>query len=754
MEGTIEGHKGVTMTSPSRFALRILFTALILVNFGFVSLVMSQVRVIPYLQRDDLEYQHSWWELHNEPLGHNYQSPPTFNNGYLHHKLIAPEYFGNTGNFLADSMNNVGIESATIDALYAPGDTLYLKMRVRFLTDHQPGSRGFGWWYKEGEPITVLEQMWFMQAREVDTSPYRDQDTWWRAEKANGLYYSRHDSVDLDYALLPDWHLYEIYKYGNNRVDFLIDGSIVLTSTTYLPDEYYDYHHWIDNLVYHSTDLGNDQFSIDAQPRHGTQWDSLTATNEMVTDFIEIIYGATIQYGYSQPASGIVSLREYVNEIAYNGGTDQLWKSYSFTTNGGTTVILATAKAEEYDGYDTADKLRMVIDGTNYGTATYGWDGDVQQATPKIVRIDTSMNSGSHTIQFYNTTTPLLYDVVVLNAQSGGVILDSVINQTAPAGSNNLEWISIPFNVPQGGEVAIYVVAEADENDGWAYRGPGDSKQNIFDDQDDDLRMVLDGTDYGWQTDSSWYGNRDFGEVKTVLLHETLAAGSHTLTFYANNTPTLYRVIIFAENDNPLPVTLQQFSANVTAGGIELQWTTASEVDNVGFYIYRAEGDSSRMPEAQAFRRINLAMIEGAGNSNEPRTYTYRDEFVEPGKGYWYQLADVSVSGKQTFHNPIWVQFTATVPKEFQVFQNYPNPFNPSTTIPFTLPQQSRVTVMIYDLNGRLVRELLDDVLSAGTHQVQWDGRLETGGKAPAGIYFYTIKADGFTATRKMVLIP
>jgi len=289
------------------------------------------------------------------------------NNGYLHHKLIAPEYFGNTGNFLADSMNNVGIESATIDALYAPGDTLYLKMRVRFLTDHQPGSRGFGWWYKEGEPITVLEQMWFMQAREVDTSQYRDQDTWWRAEKANGLYYSRHDSVDLDYALLPDWHLYEIYKYGNNRVDFLIDGSIVLTSTTYLPDEYYDYHHWIDNLVYHSTDLGNDQFSIDAQPRHGTQWDSLTATNEMVTDFIEIIYGSTIRYGYSQPAAGIVSLREYVNEIAYNGGTDQLWKSYSFSTNGGTTVILVTAKAEEYDGYDTADKLRMVIDGNNYG---------------------------------------------------------------------------------------------------------------------------------------------------------------------------------------------------------------------------------------------------------------------------------------------------------------------------------------------------------------------------------------------------
>ncbi len=734
-----------------------LFQLMVMIIFWVISFTVlgqAQNRVIPYLQRDDLEYQHSWWELHNEPYGQNYQSPPTFNNGYLHHKLIAPEYFGPTGNFIADSMNNVGIESASIDLLYAPGDTLYLKMRVRFLTDHQPGSRGFGWWYKEGEPITVLEQMWFMQTREVDTYPYAAQDTWWRAEKANGLYYSRHDSVDLDYNLLPDWHLYEIYKYGNNRVDFLVDGTIVLTSTTYLPDEYFDYHHWIDNLVYHYTTTGPDQFTIDAQPRHGTEWDSLTATNEMVTDFIEIIYGPTIQYGYSQTPAGIVSLREWVNEIAYNAGVDQLWKSYSFSTNGGPTVILATAKAEEYDGYDTADKLRMVIDGNNYGYGTYGWDGDVQQATPKIVRIDTTMNSGSHTIQFYNTTTPLLYDVVVLNSQTGKVILDTVINQTAPAGSNNLQWVTINFNVGTGGEVAIYVVAEADENPGWAYRGPGSTDQNVFDDQDDDLRMVLDGTDYGWQTDSSWYGNRDFGEVKTVLLTETLAAGTHTLTFYANNTPTLYRVIIFSENDNPLPVTLQQFTARSVAEGIALQWTTASEVDNLGFYLLRAEGDSTQLPPAGEFQRINLQLIEGAGNSNQPRTYEYVDQYVAAGQGYWYQLVDVDISGNKTYHPPIWVQYTPPTARTFQVLQNYPNPFNPSTTIPFTLAERSRVRIAIYDLNGQLVRILLDEVLEAGSHQVTWDGRLPDDLRAPAGIYFYKITANGQSATRKMILLP
>ncbi len=87
------------------------------------------------------------------------------------------------------------------------------------------------------------------------------------------------------------------------------------------------------------------------------------------------------------------------------------------------------------------------------------------------------------------------------------------------------------------------------------------------------------------------------------------------------------------------------------------------------------------------------------------------------------------------------------IPKEFDLKQNYPNPFNPSTTIEYTIPENSRVTLKIYDILGKEVATLVDKDQNSGSYIVVWDAQ-----SLSSGIYFYRITAGNYTDTKRMVL--
>jgi hypothetical protein len=92
-------------------------------------------------------------------------------------------------------------------------------------------------------------------------------------------------------------------------------------------------------------------------------------------------------------------------------------------------------------------------------------------------------------------------------------------------------------------------------------------------------------------------------------------------------------------------------------------------------------------------------------------------------------------------------------PPAYGLAQNFPNPFNPSTTIRFSMKAKGLVTVRIYDVSGRLVRALVEEVRDAGSHAVVWNGTNDLGAKAASGIYFYRMETEGFAATKKLVLL-
>jgi hypothetical protein len=125
------------------------------------------------------------------------------------------------------------------------------------------------------------------------------------------------------------------------------------------------------------------------------------------------------------------------------------------------------------------------------------------------------------------------------------------------------------------------------------------------------------------------------------------------------------------------------------------------------------------------------------------------DESVDSGRTYFYRL-EVWTSGEKRELYRTSVRVPSGV---FALEQNVPNPFNPATTISFSLPTATKVTLEVYDVSGRLVRTLSSKHLPPGRHESVWDGAAAAGNRVGSGIYFYRLSAGKDAQTRKMILL-
>ena len=94
-----------------------------------------------------------------------------------------------------------------------------------------------------------------------------------------------------------------------------------------------------------------------------------------------------------------------------------------------------------------------------------------------------------------------------------------------------------------------------------------------------------------------------------------------------------------------------------------------------------------------------------------------------------------------------------TLPDVISIRQNFPNPFNPATEIRFDVFNTRWVRVDIYDLNGKIINELMSQVCQPGTYRIIWNGRNSKDQQIPSGVYFYNVQCGTVIKTGKMILL-
>ncbi len=212
---------------------------------------------------------------------------------------------------------------------------------------------------------------------------------------------------------------------------------------------------------------------------------------------------------------------------------------------------------------------------------------------------------------------------------------------------------------------------------------------------------------------------------------------------------TVYNTAITTpDEESSLPVRLTRFEAVQDGKSINLNWTTESEVENLGFILEKCVTGSGDWKQIASFE--THPDLEGQGNTTERTEYQFIDENVEFGKSYDYRLSDVSFStanrGQPAVLENIAVH--AVQPSTFSLHPAYPNPFNPSTTIGFNVPEEGEVTLAVYDLKGQLVTTLLNAAVSAGEHRLEWDA-----GDVAAGVYFLELLSADRHQMQKITLL-
>ena len=243
-----------------------------------------------------------------------------------------------------------------------------------------------------------------------------------------------------------------------------------------------------------------------------------------------------------------------------------------------------------------------------------------------------------------------------------------------------------------------------------------------------------------------WHGMDPYAAVVPTL-GDSSAHGMHMSTFMVTAHTDEVSFWLDSEPmsgysiDNLHPGAPMSLSFSTGPGSVSLSWSGPVDEDFSYFNVYR-----------QDILTNEPAMVFTTTDS------FYVDQAMEDIGAYEYWITAVDLSGLESESSGIVSAVLSSedevgMPTEFALKQNYPNPFNPSTQIQYALPSETRVVISIYDITGRKVRTLVNEVQSAGYRTVMWNATNDIGRAVSAGMYIYSIQAGDFIQNRKMVLM-
>ncbi|MEO8167757.1 MAG: T9SS type A sorting domain-containing protein, partial [bacterium] len=241
-------------------------------------------------------------------------------------------------------------------------------------------------------------------------------------------------------------------------------------------------------------------------------------------------------------------------------------------------------------------------------------------------------------------------------------------------------------------------------------------------------QTIMVGTDLGCYISTndgaSWTSfNNNLPKVEVFDLKVHTAAGYVIAATHG-------RGVYMADIHQALPIQLASITARAIGGSrVKIDWQTISEVNNYGFEIER------KLPGQTQFSGLANSFVPGHGTTVEPHLYAFTDTTASPAQ-WVYRLKQIDLDGTMHYSQEVPVTVLTGVsetrlPTLYGMYQNYPNPFNPSTQIKYDLPGPAKVSLVVYDVVGRKVAELVNTTVEAGYHAAKWNAS-----DVSSGVYY------------------
>lgn len=255
--------------------------------------------------------------------------------------------------------------------------------------------------------------------------------------------------------------------------------------------------------------------------------------------------------------------------------------------------------------------------------------------------------------------------------------------------------------------------------------------------------LLYCGPDFTAPANNHSFAKRPTGTVGNTWALDGTPAGTAWPLAQRNN------ILGFSDNapvmdDPPLPVEASPLQASAEGDAIRINWTTFSETNNRGFHLQR-----STTPYQEASFE-DIVFLPGQSVAKAQHTYTYRDEAVVPGQLYYYRYIQEDLDGATQRSNLAAARIPGgNLSQEAQYNLNvYPNPLRQQVAFEWFMPRKAPVGLRIYDLQGRLVHQVLPRYAEEGLQRLEWRPQSHLSN----GIYIYQLNLNGTPQTGKLLL--
>jgi hypothetical protein len=483
----------------------------------------------------------------------------------------------------------------------------------------------------------------------------------------------------------------------------------------------------------------------------------------------------------STSISQIIFSKAGIQTFTKTGGT--ISNIINFTVNPGSTLDLGSSVIDGSIGAFTLSEGAGLITAHPFGISTSGTSGSIQVGGVRSFNIGADYTYNGTVPQITGSGLPATVRNLIIDNPEGVTLSNSVtvtgdliiragtidpnVNTLTVNGTVSVEGGNLPasanisISAYESSANFVSIIPESGTISGLAVstNPNGATEANMVNRTWNISGSVPIGTRITLTWTAEDDGNFDWTDAVPVVYQGSTVLDiedydERTVTVIVNSLEAKAEFSIEKRDGDTLPVELSSFSAALSASGyISINWIAQSETNLLGYRLYRASVNDFAAA-------VVISPLISATNTSNLVAYQFEDTQIFEDGSYYYWLQSIEFDGLEILYDPCVIFYdrpgssaNPAIPLATAITGAYPNPFNPTGTIQFSLINDAKVKIQVYNQRGQIVRKLADQSFGAGHHHLQWSGRDESGNECGTGIYLIRMDVEGRGYSRKVALV-